>query len=141
MMTLNVIMRLCIFLCLLSEVVYGGYCRYPHKRCSIDDSIKELFPLTTDPTYNVLKRSDNHGGVLEFPQLANYVDNDVSDFSWDKVFWMGENSVKINSSQVTGPRVLSGSELTVSERYIKAVLWYSKLGRKQLDRRSPLYGV
>ncbi len=118
-------------MCFLFSVsdILGGRCRYSYTRCSLEDSVKEIFPLTTDPTYKILKRSDNRPGapmIIEVPQLADYVDNDVSDFSWDKVFWFGESILKLKGNATHKQKIITEKdfERIINGKGRSPVLWY-----------------
>ena len=65
---------------------HAGGCAHAYNRCSLQELLNYWFPETTGDPNHSLKRKDGMGHSYEFPQLARYIDNDVSDFSWDKVF-------------------------------------------------------
>ena len=82
-----------LFMCFIffpQEKGYAAGCQHAYARCSLQELLKLWFPDTTGDPSHSLKKKDGHGRLYEFPQLARFVDNDVSDFSWDKVLYPGE---------------------------------------------------
>ena len=77
----------------LQNKSHAKACQYSSTRCSLNELIQFWFPDTTGDPNHSLKKKDGHGRLYEFPQLAKYVDNDVSDFSWEKVLYPGETDL------------------------------------------------
>ena len=65
---------------------------YMNTNLSPGDSIKMVFPDTDPKRPDVLRRKCGFKWMMEFKQLGGRTDNDVSDFSWDKVFFIGERN-------------------------------------------------
>ena len=66
-------------------------CLYEYNRCSRADLLKMLYPDSPNPDQQLVY-FDPHNRKHTFKQLASHVDNDISDFSWDKVLFIGGGS-------------------------------------------------
>ena len=62
-------------------------CLHSYDRCSREALVQSFFPGSTNPDQELVL-SDTSGKKRPFKQLASHVDNDVSDFSWDKVLFI-----------------------------------------------------
>ncbi len=72
----------------------GKRCYHAYNGCSLKELIKSYFPNSPNPHKELSFRDAHNRGPYKFRQLATYIDNDVSDFSWDKVLFIGGGSYK-----------------------------------------------
>ena len=83
-------------LCLLPALVDGNggnppgkRCYHAYERCPLEELLKSYFPNDPNPERELSFRDAHNRGPYKFPQLATRIDNNVSDFSWDKVLFVG----------------------------------------------------